>query len=191
MEKIKGLIFKEKKSKEPSYVLTIKADSNDADYITENQTYKKSEFENDVLPLLLELQGRYSGNQQLENAPCSLTENLPIPYGEDGICHSLESIKLLYIDGNGTSDVTLDNLYIKENLIDIVINRALKYLTEENQTFEYLLDWDCEDVLGIGLCCSYEEALNTNKEEIREEVDSDFDAEIIYKLIELSKGETN
>jgi len=77
--------------------VTIVADSNDADYITEITTYSKEEFDEWVIDELIELKN-YSGSYELPGFP----GDLDIPYnGFDGRCHSLEYVEVEYTDKNG------------------------------------------------------------------------------------------
>lgn len=77
--------------------VTIVADSNDADYITEITTYSKEEFDEWVIDELIELK-KYSGSHELPKFP----GDLDIPYnGFDGRCHSLEYVEVEYTDKNG------------------------------------------------------------------------------------------
>lgn len=81
------------------FVITIVADSNDADYITESMDCSKTDFE-ELLPELINLRYNYGKNHELENYPNSM--DLPIPYnGWDGCCHSLEKLIIEYIDESG------------------------------------------------------------------------------------------
>lgn len=91
--------LEEKVSKERNvFILTIMADSNDADYITETVTYNKGKCD-EILPALIDLRDNYSGSHSLENYPNEF--DLPIPYnGYDGYCHSLEKLTVEHIDEN-------------------------------------------------------------------------------------------
>ncbi|MBE7896091.1 hypothetical protein G7L40_20675 [Paenibacillus polymyxa] len=91
-----------------NFVVTIVADSNDADYITETAKYNAEEFNTEVINELIELKNNYSGYHQLSD--CPLGEYITIPFnGCDGYCHSLESLQIKYVDGAGfTWDVELN-----------------------------------------------------------------------------------
>ncbi|WP_437261253.1 hypothetical protein [Bacillus thuringiensis] len=82
-----------------TFIITIKADSNDGDYITEEMHYSKSDFE-EILPELVNLRDNYGDNHQLENYPNPMDFNIPYN-GWDGYCHSLEKLSVEYIDENG------------------------------------------------------------------------------------------
>jgi hypothetical protein len=80
------------------FKVTIVADSNDADYITEINTYSKDSFERYVLDGLIDLKNNFSDDNQLEKYRGSAE----VPYSEHGRCHSLESISIEYTDEDGT-----------------------------------------------------------------------------------------
>ena len=87
------------------FIVTIKADSNDADYLTETETYTKRDFEQNCIDDLIELNNKYGGSYELEN----YQGRLVIPSTEMGYCHSLEDIKVEYVDENGHYwDVKID-----------------------------------------------------------------------------------
>jgi len=78
--------------------VTIVADSNDADYITEITTYSKKDFDEWVIDELIELEEKYSDSHELEH----YSGNLDVPYnGFDGRCHSLKYVEVEYTDKNG------------------------------------------------------------------------------------------
>ncbi|TVX86019.1 hypothetical protein [Paenibacillus agilis] len=82
------------------FIVTIVGDSNDADYITTEEVYNKSDFDEYVVNALIDLMTNYSNNHQLENYPNKF--DLSIPHnGWDGYCHSLESVTIKHIDDNG------------------------------------------------------------------------------------------
>lgn len=82
------------------FKVTIVADSNDADYITETDYYSKGSFEEYILDGLIELKNSYSGRHQLKDYPNEY--DLTIPHnGWDGFCHTLEELIVEYIDANG------------------------------------------------------------------------------------------
>lgn len=88
-----------KESKEKNvFVVTICADSNDADYITEITNYSKKEFDDWVIDELITLKNNFSQSHELEN----YRGDLNIPYnGFDGNCHSLDYVKVEFIDDQG------------------------------------------------------------------------------------------
>lgn len=79
------------------FKVTIKADSNDADYVTTICTYDKDKFEKHVVPELIELK-KYKADYKLPDFEAGW---LDIPYGEYDCCHTLESVSVEYIDENG------------------------------------------------------------------------------------------
>jgi hypothetical protein len=80
-----------------TFFVKIVADSNDADYITEEFESSKEEFETSDLKELKRLQNKFGGHYKLEN----YDGDLPIPCSEYGRCHSLERIEVRYMDENG------------------------------------------------------------------------------------------
>lgn len=81
------------------FTITIIADSNDADYITEKMYCNKEEFE-EMLPELINLRDNYGENHQLEKYPNPMDFNIPFN-GWDGFCHSLEELTVEYVDESG------------------------------------------------------------------------------------------
>lgn len=79
------------------FKVIIKADSNDADYVTTINTYDKNNFEKYVVPELIELR-KYKGDYKLPDFNAGW---LDIPYGEYDCCHTLESVDVEYLDENG------------------------------------------------------------------------------------------
>jgi hypothetical protein len=86
------------KSELGRYKVTIKADSNDADYVTTIITYSKEEFEKHVLPELVNLTTNYKGDYKLPDFDAGW---LDIPYGEYDCCHTLEKVDVEYLDEQG------------------------------------------------------------------------------------------
>ncbi|MBT2759974.1 hypothetical protein [Paenibacillus sp. ISL-20] len=83
------------------FVVTVVADSNDADYITTINTYTKPFFEETIVHDLIDLLKNYSGRHKLRNYDGEY-EDLPYnPNDEYGRCHTLESIKVKYVDNEG------------------------------------------------------------------------------------------
>ncbi|QNR65381.1 hypothetical protein IAQ67_15925 [Paenibacillus peoriae] len=103
----KYTLSKPRKEAQDCFMVTIVADSNDADYITTTQTYSSKEFNGVIVDELIQLKNNYSGSHQLED--CPLGEYIDIPFnGYDGFCHSLESLTITYVDEDGyTWDVNL------------------------------------------------------------------------------------
>ena len=95
-----GYKLVEKKSdRTETFIITIVADSNDADWVTEKMEFNKEEFE-EILPALVDLKENFSGSHELENYTNPM--ELDIPYnGYDGYCHTLYELTVEYIDENG------------------------------------------------------------------------------------------
>lgn len=101
------LVEKPKKDQDRPFKLTIVADSNDADYITETRRFSKEEFEERILPGLNHLKQHGSENHELEAYDNEF--DLPLPYSDWGSCHSLESVEVEFIDDSGkTWDVEIE-----------------------------------------------------------------------------------
>lgn len=82
------------------FIVTIKADSNDADYIATISKYSKKDFEEYVIQGLIDLREKGTGRHKLEDYDNEY--DLDIPFnGWDGQCHTLESVKVEYVDENG------------------------------------------------------------------------------------------
>lgn len=89
------------------FIVTIKADHNDADYITTIESYSKDDFDEYVADALIDLINNYSGDYDLEHYFNEF--DLDIPRGDEERCHTLESVNVEYIDENGiTWDVKLN-----------------------------------------------------------------------------------
>lgn len=83
-----------------NFKVTIVADSNDGDYMTEVTYYSKEVFEEYVIDGLIDLKNNYSGEHELSKCPNEY--ELDIPYnGWDGYCHTLKELIVEYIDKNG------------------------------------------------------------------------------------------
>jgi hypothetical protein len=80
------------------FKVIIKADSNDADYVTTINTYPKDKFEKHIVPEIIDLMTNYRADYKL---PDFEAHWLDIPYGEYDCCHSLEKITVEYIDHDG------------------------------------------------------------------------------------------
>jgi hypothetical protein len=82
-----------------SFKITIIADSNDGDYITETTLLSQSDFE-EVLDEVINLRDNYGGRHQLEKYPNKM--DLDIPHnGWDGYCHTIEELIVEFIDEDG------------------------------------------------------------------------------------------
>lgn len=87
------------------YVVKIKGDSNDGDYITEEAHYTKEEFER-CIPELKLLLSEYAGSHELQNFAADW---LNIPGTDYGFCHTLYSVEMQCITSEGlTYDIELD-----------------------------------------------------------------------------------
>lgn len=96
----KYTLIKKPESERNKVVVTIVADSNDADYITTINTYNKKLFDEEIFDLLYELKYQYSGPHKLEN----YIGKLEVPryeFGDYGNCHTIKTIKVEYIDNSG------------------------------------------------------------------------------------------
>ena len=109
LEKVKteGKLFK----------ITIKADSNDGDYITETTELNEKDF-NKAVPFLLDLKNNYSdmhlfeqwdiegydkenlGRIGVSQEEYNEAPYINTPYGDDMPCHTLESLEIICIDEN-------------------------------------------------------------------------------------------
>lgn len=83
-----------------SFRLTITADANDADYVTETEYFSREDFEEFVIDEILLIKREYSEPHQLPKYPNEF--DIYIPYnGWDGPCHSLKGLTVEYIDQSG------------------------------------------------------------------------------------------
>jgi hypothetical protein len=98
MEKYK--LSKQPQENRNKFIVTIKADSNDADYVTESEFFTKKSFDDYVVDELINLKTNYGGHHMLKDYPND--GDLSIPFnGYDGYCHTLESLDIKYVDENG------------------------------------------------------------------------------------------
>lgn len=82
------------------FKVTIVADSNDADYITEIDYYTQEQFDKYIIDGLIHLRENASESHQL--ADYDNEYDLDIPYnGWDGYCHTLIELTVEYIDESG------------------------------------------------------------------------------------------
>lgn len=86
---------------EDNIELYIKADSNDADYISETNIISIKEFE-EVLPILRKILNYKDWNNWEDNKKYLTDDEIMlvsdyIPYCEYGKCHSVEEIKIWYL----------------------------------------------------------------------------------------------
>lgn len=81
-----------------NFLITIKADWNDGDYLTETQVLNEEQFI-EALPELSDLKYNYSGSHELSNFH---SEYLEIPVDEYGeFCHTLTNLTVDYVDNHG------------------------------------------------------------------------------------------
>lgn len=97
--------------KENYYTISITADSNDGDYITDITNLSEKSF-NKAIPVLELLFTEYMGHHGLEQyyedydegiVDYDIDEFFDIPYGEMGPCHSIENISIMFYDTDGKS----------------------------------------------------------------------------------------
>lgn len=87
--------------------ITIEADTNDADYITETSVLEENEIENYIVPLQMINTGiitaigdcSHDNNNRIPDEIMDYAREL-IPYGEYGV-HSVVIDEFIYYDGNG------------------------------------------------------------------------------------------
>lgn len=101
MAKYKLLKPAEKKTN--CFTVVITADENDADYVTEVETYSKKKFDEIYAEQLIKLLKEFSGDHNLAKAD---TESgykygfdLNLPRDSRGeLCHTLETVEVTYVD---------------------------------------------------------------------------------------------
>lgn len=92
----------DKPSKRNVFIVIIKADSNDGDYVTNTDKFNKEDFEEYGLDALVDLKENYGGLHELSDYHNDY--DLSIPYnGYDGFCHTLTELKIQYIDEDGVT----------------------------------------------------------------------------------------
>lgn len=167
------------------YKVTIEADSNDGDYIATNATYSKEEFENETLPLLMDMWLNYGGSHEFEDLPWYISEQLDIPRGECGSCHTLISIDVTYISEDGMYNLEFDKEELKKCFWKYVLKRFITDLTK--------YDYGIEDIFEdeyLGLSHSYEQVKVMTKEEITEKYSKNDVDKILFGLLDyLEKSE--
>lgn len=100
------LVEKEKGDKD-RFIITIKADSNDADYITETTYLNEKDFI-EAIPELVDMIENYSKAHMFEDFSADYFD---VPYSDNGSCHSLEDWSIEYIDKDGKIfDVKINEL---------------------------------------------------------------------------------
>lgn len=106
-------LVEKRKDDYETFKVTIVADSNDADYITETKRYTKNEFEGRILSGLNHLKQTANEDHQLEDYQNPF--NLSLPFSDWGPCHTLESISVEFLDATGKSwDVEIEYEKIEE-----------------------------------------------------------------------------
>lgn len=85
--------------KERYYEVFIKADSNDADYITTTMKFDQKEFD-ETIDELINLKNNYGGSHELSNYPNDL--DLDIPFADDSYCHTLIRLSVKMYDTDGS-----------------------------------------------------------------------------------------
>ena len=89
------------KPKEDYIEVSIEADSNDADYITNTETFTVEDFEEYVIDGLIDLK-KYFGSHELESYPNEFDLDFIPCNGWDGYCHTLESVDVKLYKSDGT-----------------------------------------------------------------------------------------
>lgn len=170
------------------YKVTIEADSNDADYIATNATYTKEEFENETLPLLMDMWLNYGGRHEFEDLPWYINEQLDIPRGEYGSCHTLKELDITYISEDGMYNLEFDKEDLRKCFWKYVLQRFITDLSK--------YDYGIEDIFEdeyLNLSHSYEQVKSMTKEEITDKYSKNDVDKILFGLIdylEKSKEET-
>lgn len=91
---------------ESYYVVSIKADCSDGNYVTTIREYTDTQFDNYVQAALLYLWIHCIGEYKLFNNYDEILDNIDIPRYDCDICHTINSIddvKIMYFDKNGMS----------------------------------------------------------------------------------------
>lgn len=162
------------------YKITIEADSNDGDYIATNETYEKEEFEKEKLPLLMEMWLNHSGRHEFERLPGHISDQLDIPYGEMGPCHTLNSLDITYISEDGMYSLEFDKEELKKCFWKYVLQR---YITDIEK-WQYGIEDIFEDDYLAEVRESYEDLKAMSKEEISNKYSKNDIDKIIFGLLE-------
>ena len=100
--------------KEKYYEVYMKADANDADYVTTEEYFSQDEFDS-IVDELKNLISNYGGSHKLSEYPNDCDFDIPFN-GWDGYCHTLEYIDITMYDTDGyTYEVHLNNNTEGEN----------------------------------------------------------------------------
>lgn len=99
MSKYQYRLVEKRSEHKDKFRVLIKADSNDADYITETSYYTKKDFEDYILAGLIDLRENASGRHKLKDYVNQY--DLELPYSDWGSCHTLKKVEVDYIDEHG------------------------------------------------------------------------------------------
>ncbi len=110
--KYETLLKEKKSSRKEVFIITIQADSNDADYMTEKTIINKTNMTDEVIDLIQKLKKIEGVNHALgeayedDNNEYGLEHDdffnhINVPFTDWGICHSLEDLSVEYVDENG------------------------------------------------------------------------------------------
>lgn len=94
----KYILVEKKPEDREQFIVTITGDSNDGDLITDSKAYIEKGFLF-VLDELKNFKLNYFGHKKLREYGNDY--GLPIPYSDDGVCHTLEKVTIEYIDKDG------------------------------------------------------------------------------------------
>ena len=106
-------------SNKEHFEVFIKADSNDADYISTETILTKEEFEKVALDQLRVLEHFYSSPHTFH---CFYSDTVDLPTGDWGDCHSLVELRVRYFNEDGKAYMVELEPFTKEEL---------KFLNEE------------------------------------------------------------
>jgi hypothetical protein len=175
-----GYILVKQDVKSGVYKVTIEADSNDGDYIATNETYEKEEFEKEKLPLLMEMFLNHSGRHEFERLPGYISEQLDIPHGEMGPCHTLNSLDITYISENGMYNLEFDKEELQKCFWKYVLQR---YITDIEK-WQYAIEDILEDEYLEEVHESYEDLKSMSKEEISVKYSKNNIDKILFGLLD-------
>lgn len=89
-----------KESEKDVFIIKVVADSNDGDYITDFTIVKKDDFDEKFIEEIKILEKIEGISYALENLDEVYDYYINLPYGENGVCHTLSEITVEYIDSN-------------------------------------------------------------------------------------------
>jgi len=87
-----------KESEKGVFIIKVVGDSNDADYITEFTIVNKEDFDEKFIEEIKILDKIEGVSYALENLDEVYDYYINLPYGENGVCHTLSEITVEYID---------------------------------------------------------------------------------------------